>query len=199
MKIVNTDTDNKPATTINEEHKSIIDTWFINGFNGSKAVQEHRPDIGYNTARVTFNAIKKGQSEYIQAKQQQLRATASLEPEQITKELINWIYSDATDYIGLSVDDLKALPNELKRCIQSVKHRVKEYSSPKGDPIREEVLEVRIIDKSKAVEILNKMLGYYALDNKQKGNTINVANLNVNELKVLANIMQKSNNDAQHG
>lgn len=195
MKIVNTDTDNKPSTTINEEHKAIIDAWFNNGFNGAKAVQEHRPDITYNTARVTFNAIKKGQSEYIQAKQQQLRATASLEPEQITKELINWIYSDATDYIGLSVDDLKALPNELKRCIQSVKHRVKEYSSPKGDPIREEVLEVRIIDKSKAVEILNKMLGHYALDNKQKGNSINVANLNINELKFMANIMLKSSNN----
>ncbi len=195
MKIVNTDTDNKPASTINEEHKSIIDTWFNNGFNGAKAVQEHRPEIGYNTARVTFNAIKKGQSEYIQAKQQQLRATASLEPEQVTRELISWIYSDATDYIGLSVDDLKALPNELKRCIQSVKHRVKEYNSPKGDPIREEVLEVRIIDKSKAVEILNKMLGHYALDNKQKGNSINVANLNINELKFMANIMQKSSNN----
>lgn len=193
MKIVNTDTDNKAITTVHEEHKSIIDTWFINGFNGSKAVQEHRPDISYNAARVLFNTLSKQHADYIQAKRQQLRASASLEPEQITRELISWIYSDATDYIGLSVDDLKALPPELKRCIQSIKHRVKEYSSPKGDPIREEVLEVRIIDKSKAVEILNKMLGNYALDNKQKANSINVANLNINELKVLANILQKGN------
>jgi phage terminase small subunit len=177
-----------------EEHKQMIDNYFSNGFNGSKALQDLRPELGYNTAKVTANSILKSKSnqEYIQGKRQELRARANIETEQITTELINWIYSDATDYIGLNVKDLKGLPNELKRCIQSVKHRVKEYKDRAGQDIREEVLEVRIIDKSKAVEILNKMLGNYSLDNSQKGTKVNIETLNVQELKLLANILTKT-------
>lgn len=184
----------KQRDQVAQEHKSIIDTWFNNGYNGAKAMIEHRPDITYNTAKVLFSTMIKtpANAQYIAEKRQEQRAKANIQADQITRELISWIYSDATDYIGLTVEEVKALPNELKRCIQSVKHRVKEYKDRNGNDVKEEVLEVRIIDKSKAVEILNKMLGHYSLDNSQKANTINVQNLNVNELKVLANILQKT-------
>lgn len=191
-----TDTDKGQHSNALEQYKAIIDTYYLNGFNGSKAVQEHRPEISYNAARVLFSSIKKKPelAQYIQDKQQQLRAVTGIQSEQITRELITWMYSDATEYIGLSVDDLKALPSEVKRCIQSVKHRVKEYTDPKGNQIKEEVLEVRIVDKTKAIEILNKMLGNYAIDNSQKANnTLNVANLNVEQLQVLTNILQQAN------
>jgi phage terminase small subunit len=163
---------------VKDEHRAIIDEWFLNGFNGAKAVQEHRPEIGYGTARVLFNTIKKeaANAAYIQEKRQNLRAIAAIEPEQIVRELIQWCYSDATDYIGLSVDEVKALPSEVKRCIQSVKYRKKEYTDRKGELVTEEVMEIRIIDKAKTVEILNKMLGNYALDNAQKGDTYNIQN-----------------------
>jgi len=172
------DTSENAIAVIKEEHKAIIDEWFINGFNGSKAVLSHRPDISHVTARVVFNGLKKEKANalYIQKKRQDLRALANIEPEQIVRELIQWCYSDATDYIGLSVDEVKALPSEVKRCIQSVKHRKKEYTDRGGNLVIEEVLEVRIIDKAKTVEILNKMLGNYALDNKQKRNTFNIQN-----------------------
>ncbi|MCB0447960.1 MAG: hypothetical protein KDD03_10705, partial [Gelidibacter sp.] len=79
-------------------------------------------------------------------------------------------------------------------CIQSIKHRKKEYTDRQGNTVIEENMEVRIVDKTKAVEILNKMLGNYALDNSQKANKINVETLNINELKVLANIIGKVDN-----
>lgn len=168
----------KPMDVVKDEHRAIIDEWFINGFNGVKAVQDHRPGIAYGTARVLFNTIKKdpANATYIQEKRQNLRAIAAIEPEQIVRELIQWCYSDATDYIGLSVDEVKVLPSEVKRCIQSIKHRKKEYTDRQGELVTEEVLEVRIIDKAKTVEILNKMLGNYALDNAQKGDTYNIQN-----------------------
>lgn len=183
-----------PIEHIKEEHKQIIDSYFSNGFNGSKAVQEHRPDIKYSTAKVLFNSLSKEprNAQYITEKRQALRAVTGIQTEQITRELITWLYSDPTDYIGLTVSDLKNLPNEIKRCIQSVKHRKKEYKDRQGQTVIEEVLEVRIVDKTKAVEILNKMLGNYAIDNKQKANNINIESLNVNELKVLANILNKA-------
>ena len=187
--------------TIKEEHKMIIDSWFNNGFNGSKAVMEIRPEVTYNTARVMANAILKeaNNQEYIQEKRQELRAKANIETEQLTTELINWIYSDPTDYIGLSVNDLKSLPNEIKRCLTGVKHRIKEYKTLKGQDVREEVIEVKIADKTKAIDILNKMLGNYSLNNKQKATTINIQQIlmgmNDDEqkqtLRVLAKILPK--------
>lgn len=185
---------NTELSPIKEEHFLIVDEWFNNGFNGSKAVLKYRPGLKDTTSRSTFNVIAKKPKvkAYIQEKREQLRASTSIQPEQVINELITWIYSDATDYISLTPEEIKTLPREAKQCIQSIKHRKKTFHDPKGNPITEEVLEVRIIDKTKAVEILNKMLGNYALDNSQKKSTVNIGNLNVNELKVLANILSKS-------
>jgi hypothetical protein len=176
-----------------EQHYLIIDEYFNNGFNGSKAILKHRPGITEATSRSLFNTISKltHVKAYIGEKRQQLRAQTNIEPEQVINELITWIYSDATDYISLTPEEIKSLPREAKQCIQSIKHRKKEYYDRQGNAVVEEVLEVRIIDKTKAVEILNKMLGNYALDNNQKKSTVNIGNLNVQELKVLANILRK--------
>jgi hypothetical protein len=176
-----------------EQHYLIIDEYFNNGFNGSKAMLKYKPDITEGTSRSLFNTISKLEhvKTYIGEKRQQLRAQTNIEPVQVINELITWIYSDATDYISLTPEEIKSLPREAKQCIQSIKHRKKQYTDRQGNPIEEEVLEVRIIDKTKAVEILNKMLGNYALDNNQKKSTVNIANLNVQELKVLANILNK--------
>lgn len=176
-----------------EQHYLIIDEYFNNGFNGSKAMLKYKPDITEGTSRSLFNTISKLDhvKAYIGEKRQQLRAQTNIEPVQVINELITWIYSDATDYINLTPEEIKSLPREAKQCIQSIKHRKKQYTDRQGNPIEEEVLEVRIIDKTKAVEILNKMLGNYSLDNSQKKSTVNIANLNVNELKVLANILSK--------
>jgi hypothetical protein len=176
-----------------EQHFLIIDEYFNNGFNGSKAILKHRPGITEATSRSLFNTISKLDhvKAYIGEKRQQLRAQTNIEPEQVINELITWIYSDATDYISLTPQEVKSLPREARQCIQSIKHRKKTFYDPKGKPITEEVLEVRLTDKLKAVEILNKMLNNYELDNKGKAPNVNIGQLNVNELKVLANILNK--------
>lgn len=167
-----------PNEAIKEEHYLIVDEWYNNGFNGSGAVQKFRPMLNESSAKVTFNTISKLDhvKSYINEKRQELRATTNIHPQQVIKELITWLYSDATNYIGLTPQQVRDLPNEVKRCIQSIKHRKKEYQDRQGNTVIEENLEVRIIDKTKAVEILNKMLGNYALDNKQKATNVNIQN-----------------------
>lgn len=173
-----------------EEHYLIIDEWFNNGFNGSRAILKYRQNITEPTSRSLFNSIKKLEHvrTYIDEKRQMLRASTSIEPEQVIQELITWIYSDATDYMCMTPKELKTLPREAKACIQSIKHVTTTAKSGR----KEETIEVRIVDKTKAIEILNKMLGNYSLDNRQKANTINIQNLNVQELKVLANLLTKT-------
>jgi len=183
-----------PNEVQKEQHYLIIDEYYNNGFNGSKAVRSQRPDLNESVSKVTFNTLAKLDhvKQYIANKQQELRATTNIQPQQVIRELISWMHSDATDYIGLTPKQVRALPSEVKRCIQSIKHRKKEYQDRQGNTVIEENLEVRIIDKSKAVEILNKMLGNYAIDNSQKATKVNIENLNVNELKLLANIVSKA-------
>lgn len=183
-----------PNDAIKEEHYLILDQWFSNGYNGAGAVRSIRPELTTGSAKVLFNTLSKLDhcKTYIGNKRQELRASVNIEPEQVTRELITWLYSDATDYIDMTPDQVKALPMEAKRCIQSIKHRKKEYTTKLGDNVMEESMEIRIIDKTKAVEILNKMLGNYALDNKQKATNVNIEQLNVQELKVLANILNKA-------
>jgi len=184
----------KPNDAIREKHYLIIDEYYNNGFNGSKAVRSQRPDLNESVSKVTFNTLAKLDhvKQYIANKQQELRATTNIQPQQVIRELISWMHSDATDYIGLTPQQVRDLPSEVKRCIQSIKHRKKEYQDRQGNTVIEENLEVRIIDKTKAVEILNKMLGNYAIDNSQKATKVNIENLNINELKLLANIVSKA-------
>lgn len=165
-----------PSQAVIEEYKSIIDLYFLNGYNGAKAVREHRPDITHGTAKVLFSTLSKKQEvkEYINKKRQQLRATTAIQGEQILKELLQYAYSDATDYIGLSIKEIKSLPAEVRRSLQNIKHRKREYRDKNNNLVTEEVIEVRLVDKLAAIDKINKHIGFYSEDNRQKANNINI-------------------------
>lgn len=40
-----------------EKYKLVVDEWFINGFNGTKAYQKFYPDVDEKTAAVNYNKI----------------------------------------------------------------------------------------------------------------------------------------------
>lgn len=187
----------KPRELTHEDHKLIIDEYYINGYNGAKAVQSFRPDITYGTARQVFNQIKKSEhgKEYLSRKAQSLRATASVAGEQLLRELLSYAYADATDYIELKPDELKALPADIRRSIQGLKHRKKSYKDRNGRDVTEEVIEIRLVDKLKAIDMINKHIGFYSEDNKQKQIKLDIKEFNVQELKVLQNILLKAENN----
>ena len=184
--LVNTD-DPKTFNEIHEEHYSIIDSWFSNGFNGRLAIQQARPELNERSAQVTFATLIKSDhvKAYIQQKKQAARASIATEPEMILRTLQTWLQADATQLIGLSVDDLKSLPGDIKQCIQSIKHRVKEYQDRNGNNVREESIEVRIVDKIKALEMINKHIGFYSEDNKQRAVKIDIKKVDINLLNQL--------------
>lgn len=160
-----------------EEHKSIIDTWFANGMNGTKAVLEHRPELSYGAARPLFNAIiKKPENQaYIQECRQLMRASVGLSYEQVLNEVQAWVYADPTDYVGLSVEGLKALPSEVKRSLQTIDIQRETYYKADGTPVEKEIVRVKTVNKVDAMNKLIKMLGYYEADNRQRaaGGSVN--------------------------
>ncbi|TJY38203.1 terminase small subunit [Pontimicrobium aquaticum] len=178
----------KQKKPLKDLYKNIIDQYFLNGFNGIKAVRTVKGSMyNYNSAASLFNTVIKHTDSiaYIQAKREALRSSVSIKNEDILKELINWAYSDITDYILLTPSELKQLPEDLKRCIQSATYKKKKYVTRQGEEVEEEVMTVKLVDKSKALEMINKHLGFYLEDNKQKSNPINIERLSVDTLNAL--------------
>lgn len=170
---------NKIATTLEplNIHEEIIDTYYVNGFNGTKAVLTLKPELTYFTAAALWQQIKnnKRNQSYIENKRARLKAQTDIANENILRELINWAYVDATDFINLSPEEIKDLPSDVKRCIQHIKHKKKSYYDPKiKEDVTEEYIEIKLIDKTKAVEMINKHIGFYSEDNRQKGSQVNI-------------------------
>lgn len=167
----------QPSEAIHEEHRQIIDEYFNNGLNGTRAVIDHRPDINYNSAKLIWHSIAKSEHgrQYIAERRRNMRATTQLAGEQIARTMLHWAHADATIYAGLTPDELRSLPNEQKACIQGIKYREKEYKDRQGNLIKEKICDVVLIDKLKALDRIAKHINFYAADNnsKQGSNTLN--------------------------
>lgn len=173
-------------------HKAIIDEYFLNGFNGYKAVQSVKSN-SVIAAKAMFNQIIKNEDiqSYIHEKRILLKRQSEIKNENILKELMNWSYVDISDFIGLTKEEIKSLPSDVKRCIQSFKVIKRTYKDRAGIERIDEVIEVKLIDKTKALEMINKHVGFYEKDNSQKVNKINLEMLDTNTLNILYQAISK--------
>lgn len=176
-----------------ELDKAIIDEYFLNGFCGYKAVRSIRNN-SIVAAKSMFNKILKDRKnqEYIQEKRLRLKEQTDIQNEIILKELINWSYVDISDFIGLTIDELKSLPSDVKRCIQSFKVTKRTYKDRSGEQRTDEIVEIKLIDKTKAMEMVNKHVGFYEKNNRQKKNKINLEKLDTVTLNTILQVI--SNN-----
>ena len=91
----------------------------------------------------------------------------------VIQKLDQWVNSDITIVLGLSVDEVKALPIEVRKLIKSFKHKRKTIKT-QDKTVVEDYIECSFVDKESALEMINKHNGFYKLDNSQKG-TITVS------------------------
>ncbi len=101
----------------------------------------------------------------------------------VLKELYNWAFSDITKTIGLSSDEIKSLPDDVKRLIT----KYKKTSRIMGDAMIEEVVELQFVSKEKAMEMIARHIGFYEKDNEQKQSQINLNQLDEKTLMQLWN------------
>lgn len=83
-------------------------------------------------------------------------------PAEVLRELKNFAYSDITETMNLSFVEIKKLPIELRRMISSYKK-----SETSGDGWEKVTYEIKFVDKMKAIEMINRHIGFYEEDNKQ--------------------------------
>ena len=155
--------DRKVSEKTLDKYKLVIDQYFINGFNGTKAYQKFYPDASVSTAADRFLELGRiGEIEkYISEQYNKAQTSLLLTRKAILLELEQWIYSDITETISLTPKEVKELPVEIRRLINKFKHTKKGFTDTEGNFHEEEVIELQFVSKERAMEILHKHLGFY--------------------------------------
>ena len=177
---------------LTDKHRFVLDEYFLNGFNRSKAVIAIYDEIkNPSTAGHTFNAIAKSSAgkAYLTNRRNSLAHKALINTEQVLTEFVNWGFADATEYIGLTVEELKALPPATRRAIQSFKETERTETDRSGNTITTKVIDIKLISKVDAMKETAKIIGAYEIDNKQKAVKLDVTTKTPEELNFLLKML----------
>lgn len=158
-----------------EKHKMVVDEWFNNGFNGIKAYQFIYPKAKNKTADKRFRDLTESDriKQYIKKKHDDAKIALRTTHEVILEELKNWAYSDITETILLTPEQIKELPPDIRRLINKFKLTKRDLTDKDGKVYETiEVIELSFVSKEKAMEMIHKHTGFYAVDNFQKNSLL---------------------------
>ena len=82
----------------------------------------------------------------------------------VLRELKNWVEGDYTDLMMLTAKQIKELPPEVRRLITGFKRTTRRIPGTDEEEIQ---IEVKFIDKQKAMEMVARHIGFYEKDNEQ--------------------------------
>lgn len=187
---------------LNEKHKLILEEYFINGYNKSKAVLTICPEVKNSSAAChVFNTIANSSAgaKYKEGLQARLRRNTHISKEQVLNEFINTAYTDATDFIGLSEEELKKLTPSTRRQIQSYKVTERTEVDRKGNEVTIKTIDLKLVNKLDALKETAKIIGAYEIDNKQKNKTIDLSKATPEQLNVLLKLFtnKEQGNDSK--
>ena len=161
-----------------EKYKLVVDEWFVNGFNGTKAYQKYYPKASDETASTEFLSILRIPKieNYKKAKQGNAQKALRTSHEVLLQELENWAYSDITETLLLTPEQLKELPEEVRRLITKFETNTKTYIVD-DRPVSETTVKLWFVSKEKAMEMIHKPTGFYEKDNEQKSQPVSIFQL----------------------
>lgn len=178
-----------------EKYKRIIDEWFVNDFKGVHAYKKYYKRVKDTTATVNFSKIQAlpEMQEYIQSKHEAAARIVDVTREGILKELKNWIEFDITETIELTPEEIKELPIELKRLITKYKTTSRDIYGKDGAILETiKTIELQFVSKERAIDMINKHIGFYEADNRQKAPVIDYSLLSADTLKSLWDARRQS-------
>ena len=163
--------DLKPITSdLKEVYVEFIEEYLSNGYNQTQAYKTAFKTDNYNTAGAGALACMKRPEvkAYLEQRKQELKTQLNIKSIDVLKKLQTWANSDATQYIGMSEDDIKALPAEVRQSIQSIDVKKETYTNKAGKEITKEQIKIVLVDKAKALDNIAKHIGFYGEHNAQK-------------------------------
>lgn len=177
----------KPTAQISAKQKTFIDNYVLH-YNGTKAAL----DAGYSKQTAHSYANQLLEKPHVKAylKKMQDKAAAKLETshEGILNRLKQWADSDITQTIGLTPEEVKNMPLAFRQLITKYKSTTKTLARS-NDVVQ--TIEVEFVSKEKALEMINKHVGFYEADNRQKASEINLNDLSNEVLLALSNAKRK--------
>lgn len=118
----------------------------------------------------------------------ELEEKTDLTPIKVLKELQNWAFGDFTEFMELSTEEIRALPDEIRRLIVGFEKTTRTLTRPVDDDsevdIEETKLKVQFVNKERAMDMINKHLGFYEQKKKETEKKQEEATLKETELKI---------------
>ena len=137
---------------------------YLIDFNGQRAATA----AGYSekTARSKASQLltKVNIEAYIKELKDSRANRIEMTSDGVLKELKNWIEGDCTDLMMLTATEIKELPPEVRRLITGFKRTVRRIQGTDEEEIQ---IEIKFIDKQKAMEMVAKHIGFFEADNEQ--------------------------------
>lgn len=157
----------------------IMDQYFINGGNRTKAVLSVFPTMGENAAAIMGSQILKKQrnKEYIRLRQIEVQEAAAITPYDIAKELKSLAFSNLVDFLGKSEEEIKQLPKQTQRALAKVTIKTRTFTDTKGNVTEETTHIYQLKNSLDAMEKLARHIGFYEVDNRQKAVQKNILNI----------------------
>tara|TARA_R110000787_G_scaffold7178_9_gene24737 strand:+ start:644 stop:1174 length:531 start_codon:yes stop_codon:yes gene_type:complete len=159
---------------------------YVIDFNATRAAKE----AGYSEKTATDIGSQNLAKLGIQARLKELKKKSIEKLDtthtDILNQLKNWAYSDITETIELTAQEIKELPLAVRQLITKFKRTTKNF-----DGGSEEVVELHFVSKEKAIEMIAKHIGFFEVDNKQKESNV------VQSLVISDNIVKEINGDIE--
>lgn len=142
---------------------------YIKHYNATEAYIKSWKTDNRPSARVLACHIMKEdavKARIIELKKE-LREAVHLENVDIVLRLQRYLDADLTEFMELTPEEIKQLPAELRGMITKFRTSEKKTVTEFGENVHK-IIELEFFDKKAALEMLNKHLGFYEADNKQK-------------------------------
>jgi phage terminase small subunit len=135
--------------------------------------QKTAKEIGYE------HLTKPHLQEYIAELKEERSERIQITSDEVLRELKNFAYSDITETFLMSPEALKELNPEVRRLINKYKTNTRSWTNESGDTESETTVEIWFVDKIKALEMINKHIGFYEKDNEQSKTDISLPNITI--------------------
>jgi phage terminase small subunit len=123
---------------------------------------------GYSKKTASVIANENLIKPYIQKRIAELKEERSkrieIDSDGVLKELKNWAEGDYTELMLLTAKQIKELSPEIRRLITGFKRVTRRIPGTDEEEIQ---IEVKFIDKQKAMEMIARHIGFYEKDNEQ--------------------------------
>ena len=157
---------------LTDKQKMFCEEYLVD-LNGTQAAI--RAGYSKKTAKeqAAQNLAKLNIQNYISELKDKRNKRLEIDQNEVLKELYNWAYGDFTELMLLTFEEVKALPDEVRRLITGFERTITTFGQD-GEGTKEK-LKITFVNKERAMDMINKHIGLYEKDNEQKTpNQINV-------------------------